>query len=78
MKNLLALFRNNDIAARKLILGAEHFVLRGRTRGAKLGKIQGGLQMTSQDSTKGGGVAIIFFTFYVIKISLFKVSTLSD
>ena len=47
-------------------------------RRAKLGQIQGGgLQRASQDSTKGGGVAIIFY-FYALKISLFRVFTLSD
>ena len=32
-----------------------------KNRRAKLGQIQGGLQRASQDSTKGGGVAIIFY-----------------
>ena len=57
-------------------------------RRAKLGQIQGGLQGASQDSTKGGvagasqdstkGGLQIFFTFYALKISLFRVFTLSD
>ena len=45
-------------------------------RRAKLGPIQGGLQRASQDSTKG--VVATFFTFYALKISLFRVFTLSD
>ena len=38
---------------------------------AILGQIQGGLQKASQDSTKGG--LQYFFTFYTLKISLFRV-----
>ena len=46
---------------------------------AKLGQIQGGgLQRAIQDSTKGGGRVAIFFSFYALKIELFRVFTLSD
>ena len=45
-------------------------------RRAKLGQIQGGLQRSIQDSTKGG--LQYFFTFYALKIELFRVFTLSD
>ena len=38
-----------------------------RDRLAKLGQIQEGLQRAIQNSTKGGGVAIIFFYFLRIK-----------
>ena len=37
----------------------------------------GWLQRASQDSTGGGGLQY-FFTFYALKISLFRVFTLSD
>ena len=43
-------------------------------RCAKLGKIQGGLQRASQDDE---GLQY-FLNFYAIKISLFRVSILSD
>ena len=46
------------------------------SRRAKLGQIQGGLQRALQDSTKGG--CNNFFTFYPLKIELFRVFTLSD
>ena len=46
------------------------------SRRAKLGQIQGGLQRASQVSTERG-VAIMVY-FYVLKISLFGVFTLSD
>ena len=45
-------------------------------RRAKLGQIQGGLQRAIKDSTKGG--LQYFFTFYALKIELFRVFTLSD
>ena len=45
-------------------------------RRAKLGQIQGGLQRAIQDSTKGG--LQYFFTFYALKMELFRVFTLSD
>ena len=47
------------------------------SRRAKLGKIQGGEVAEDQPRFDKGGVAN-FFTFYAIKISLFRVSTLSD
>ena len=47
-----------------------------RPNSAKLGQIQGGLQRAIQDSTKGG--LQYFFTFYALKIELFRVFTLSD
>ena len=45
-------------------------------RRAKLGQIQGGLQKANKDLTKGG--LQIFYPFYALKISLFRVFTLSD
>ena len=45
-------------------------------RRAKLDQIQGGLQRASQDRQRG--VAMIFFIFYSLKISLVRVFTLSD
>ena len=47
------------------------------SRRAKLGKIQGGGVAEGQPRFDKGGVAN-FFTFYAIKISLFRVSMLSD
>ena len=41
-------------------------------RRAKLGKIQGGLQRASQDSTKGGPVAIFFYFLRVKNIMQLK------
>ena len=43
-------------------------------RRAKLGQIQGGLQRASQIRQ----ILQYFFTFYALKISLFRVFTLSD
>ena len=57
-----------------------HFVL-NYFRHTKLGKVQGGggLQRTTQDLTRGGGVGCNnFFNFYAIKMSLFRIFTLSD
>ena len=46
---------------------------------AKLGIIQGGgLQRASQDLTKEWGLRDIFLNFYANKLSLFRVSLLSD
>ena len=47
------------------------------SRRAKLGQIQGGVAEGQPSFDKEGGVAIMVY-FYVLKISLFGVFTLSD
>ena len=44
-------------------------------RRAKLGQIQGGRVAEGQPRFDKGGVAIIFFTFYALKIEHFRVFT---